>query len=460
MITKSVIENIIQTALECGGDFAEVFVEDRNHTTIVQNGKETEEGIVAQDCGVGIRVFSGIQSVYTYSSDDREEHLLQVTRDICQLFPNHKAAQMMTLRSSQLILPPSKLPFDQVTYQQKMDRVQLVQNAGYQYDKAIDKMWVKYLDLHQQVTIANSEGVYVEDTRNKTRMLITAYATINGDTRSGYIGPGAAQDFSFYDSICLEDYAREAARSACAMAGAEFCKAGQMPVVVDNGFGGLMFHEACGHSLEASSVAKGNSEFSGRLGEKVASSLVTLIDDGSISESWGGLRVDDEGMPTQKNMLIEKGILKGYMIDKLNSRVMKMPATGSGRRESYRYAPTSRMTNTYIEGGTSTRDEIIKATEKGLFVSSISAGSVNPVTGDFNFAVAEAYEIQNGKIGKPVKGATLIGKGSQVLQDVDMVGNNMRIDQGYCYAASGALFIGAGQPTVRIKNMTVGGLSV
>ncbi|HAE92907.1 MAG TPA: peptidase C69, partial [Tissierella sp.] len=205
------------------------------------------------------------------------------------------------------------------------------------------------------------------------------------------------------------------------------------------------------------SVAKGLSVFSDRIGEKIASDVVTLVDDGSIVNSWGSLGVDDEGMRTQKNILIENGILKGYMIDKLNARRMNMNPTASGRRQSYRFAPTARMTNTYIDKGTSTKEEIIGNTEKGLFAKYISAGSVNPATGDFNFSLSEAYLIKNGKITKPVKGATLIGNGNKILQDVDMVGNNLEIGQGYCYAGSGALFIGAGQPTLRVKTMTVGG---
>ena len=274
---------------------------------------------------------------------------------------------------------------------------------------------------------------------------------------TGYIGPGALMGREFYDKINIEDYAREAARNAKTMALADYCPSGNMPVVVDNGFGGLMFHEACGHSLEASSVAKDISIFSGKIEEKVASDVVTLIDDGSIVNSWGSLGVDDEGMPTQKNILIENGILKGYLVDKLNARRMNMEPTASGRRQNYRFAPTSRMTNTYIANGNNTKEEIISNTEKGLFAKYISAGSVNPATGDFNFSLSEAYLIEKGKITKPVKGATLIGNGGKILQDVDMVGNNLKIGQGYCYAGSGALFIGAGQPTIRVKSMTVGG---
>jgi len=220
-----------------------------------------------------------------------------------------------------------------------------------------------------------------------------------------------------------------------------------------------MFHEACGHSLEASSVSRGNSEFSGKLGQQVASPLVTLVDDGSMAGQWGSLGIDDEGNPTRRNILIENGVLKGYLIDRLESRRMGMPATGSSRRENYRYPPEARMTNTYIAPGTSSREDIIAATERGLFVGNINGGSVNPVNGEFNFNVAECWLIENGRLTEPVQGATLIGTGGQVLEQVDMVGDNLSLGQGSCYNNSGAVFISAGQPTIRVKKILVGGLA-
>lgn len=457
MIGADLINKILQTALENGGDFAEVFVEDKYNTNITVNNDVVDNGIVAKDYGIGIRVFSKNNYVYTYSSNDSEENLIKITKEACKAF--EKSSPISLNKVSELTRSSIAIEkyFSKTNYKRKLDIINQTINAGKSYDDAIKRMSVRYLDQEQHVIIANTEGVYKEDNRYKTRMIISAYAEKNGNLQSGYIGPGAAKGIEFYDEIDLDYYGREAARSACAMVGARYCPAGQMAVVVDNGFGGLMFHEACGHSLEASSVAKGNSEFSGKLGQKVASDILTLVDDGSIDKAWGSLYFDDEGTKTQRNVLIENGILKGYMIDKLNSRIMNMAPTGSGRRESYKYSPTSRMSNTYIEAGKHSKDEIIANTEKGLFVKSINAGSVNPLTGEFNFSVMEAYLIENGKLAEPVKGATLIGTGGSILKLVDMVGDNLSIGQGYCYAGSGALFIGAGQPTVRISNMTVGG---
>lgn len=392
--------------------------------------------------------------------DASKENLIAITKRITKTLK--KRQEDISINFDKNIVPnfhkyeilPSKVDFAK-----KIELTKRAYNAGKAYDECISQMTVNYLDKEQNVLIANTDGVFVEDKRVKTRMLIVAAAEHNGQIETGYIGPGALMGTEFYGLINIEDYAREAARNAKTMAFADYCPSGNMPVVVDSGFGGLVFHEACGHSLEASSVAKGLSVFSDRIGEKIASDFVTLIDDGSIPNAWGSLGVDDEGTKTKKNTLIEKGILKGYMIDRLNARRMNMEPTGSARRESYRFAPTSRMTNTYIDSGVSTKEEIISNTENGLFAKNISAGSVNPATGDFNFSLSEAYLIENGKITKPVKGATLIGNGNQMLKDVDMVGDNMSIGQGYCYAGSGALFIGAGQPTLRVKTMTVGGRS-
>ena len=235
------------------------------------------------------------------------------------------------------------------------------------------------------------------------------------------------------------------------------CPAGNMTVAIDNGFGGVIFHESCGHSLEATSVAKGNSVFADKLGEQIASTKITAIDDGTIANEWGSLNIDDEGNPTQKNVLIENGILKSYMIDKLNGRRMGMKSTGSGRRQSYKYAPTSRMTNTYIAAGDDKPEDIIASISDGLYAKKMGGGSVNPVTGEFNFAVSEGYLVKNGKIQEPVRGASLIGKGSEVLMNIDMVGDNMEMAQGMCGSSSGSIPVNVGQPMIRVKDMTVGG---
>jgi TldD protein len=230
-----------------------------------------------------------------------------------------------------------------------------------------------------------------------------------------------------------------------------------MTVAIDNGFGGVIFHEACGHALEATAVAKGNSVFAGKLGQKIASEKVTAIDDGTMPNLWVSLNIDDDGIPTKRKILIENGILKGYMIDKLNGRRMNMEPTGSGRRQSYKYAPTSRMTNTFIAPGEDSNEAIIASIDNGLYAKKMGGGSVNPVTGEFNFAVAEGYLVKNGKVDKPVRGATLIGKGDEVLMNIDMVGKDMQQGQGMCGSSSGSIPTNVGQPMIRVSEITVGG---
>lgn len=458
MLDKNIIEDIFNVAISNGGDFAEIFLEENYTTEISTIGGYIEKGMSGKDFGIGIRVFNGFNSIYVYTNDLSKDNLINMTKKATKMCGESKGDRVLNFDKA---LKPyihkfSILPRN-VELSQKVELMKRATHAAKNYSREITQVTIDYIDQEQNVLIANTEGIFVEDKRVRTRMLIRAVAEYGGQLETGFVGPGALMGLEFYDTIDIEEYAKEAARTAKTMVYADYSPVGVMPVVIDNGFGGLMFHEACGHSLEASSVAKGVSVFSNKLGQKIAADLVTLIDDGSIPNSWGSLGVDDEGKRTQKNVLIENGILKSYMVDKLNGRRMGLESTASGRRQSYRFAPTSRMTNTYIANGNSTKEEIISNTEKGLFAKQINAGSVNPATGDFNFSLSEAYLIENGKITKPVKGATLIGNGSKILMDVDMVANNLEIGQGYCFASSGAIFIGAGQPTIRVKAMTVGG---
>ena len=241
------------------------------------------------------------------------------------------------------------------------------------------------------------------------------------------------------------------------MVGAGYCPAGVMPVAIDNGFGGVIFHEACGHSLEASSVAYNSSQFCGKLGQKIANEKVTAIDDGTIPNAWGSINIDDEGTPARKNVLIENGVLKSYMVDKFNGRRMGMESTGNARRQSYAYTTTSRMTNTYIAPGQDENKDIIASMEYGLYAKEMGGGSVNPVTGEFNFAVNEGYIVRNGEICEPVRGASLVGKGSEIIQNIDMVGKILDMGQGMCGSSSGSVPTNVGQPMIRVSQITVGG---
>ena len=458
MLNKKTIENVLYAALSTGGDFAEIFVEDKYNSNMKMIGGMLESSVSGRDYGVGIRIFDKLNSVYAFTNDSSEENLIKVAKQAAVAIKSEDKNITLNLIKSDIknahyiSMIPKNI--------EKSKKVQLMKKGYYaakNYDEVISQVTVNYLDEEQNVLIANSNGLLAEDNRVRTRMGIQAVASRNGEMQVGFYGPVALMGFEFYDRIDIEECGREAARIAKTMVEAQLCPSGKMPVVIDNEFGGVLFHEACGHGLEATFVSKGTSAFAGKLGQIVASPLVTAIDDGTIPNAWGSLNIDDEGTPTRKNILIENGVLKGYLVDNLNGRRMNAQSTGSGRRQSYRLAPTSRMNNTYIDNGKSTFQEIISSTANGLYAKKLGGGSVNPATGDFNFAVMEGYLIENGKITKPVRGATLIGNGLEVLEKIDMVGNNLSFGQGRCGSLSGIIPVNVGQPTIRVKSLTVGG---
>lgn len=458
MLARSIITDTMIAALSTGGDFAEIFMEDTRGTTLRMLNGSLEEGVSGRDYGVGIRIFQGYRSVYAYTNDASKENLLKVALEAAAALKGTPGLTDIVL--NRLVVEtfnPIRLEPSSVLHTDKVAVMKKAHGAATGYDQAITQVAITYLDTDQNVLIANSDGLLVEDRRVRTRLGINAVASKGNEKQSAFRGPGAHMGFELFDHIDVEAVARDAARSAVTMVNADYAPSGKYPVIIDNAFGGVIFHEACGHGLEATSVAKGASVFSGKLGQQVASPLVTAVDDGTIPNAWGSQNVDDEGTKTRRNVLIENGILKGYMIDKLNARRMAMESTGSSRRQSYKYAPTSRMTNTFICAGDSTKEEIIGNTEYALYARHMGGGSVNPATGEFNFAVSEGYIVRNGKIEKPVRGGTLIGQGSQILQKIDMVASNLATGQGMCGSLSGSIPTDVGQPTIRVSEITVGG---
>lgn len=458
MLNKQVIEDTLNAALTTGGDFAEVYVEDRTNNGIVMIGGKVESTMTGRDYGVGIRIFKGFNSVYAYTNKSDRDSLISTAKKAAAAIEGKQGITALSLNMTQneninvIHINPNTI--------EKTRKVQLMRRAydtAFNYDDLITQVTVSYMDYNQDIMVANSEGLWKEDKRVRTRLAISSVASKNGEMQSGFFGPGASKGYEFYENLDVDKYAKEASRIAVTMVNAKYSPSGKMPVIIDNGFGGVIFHEACGHGLEATSVAKGLSVFSDKVGQKIASPLVTAIDDGTIPNEWGSFNIDDEGTPSHRNVLIENGILKGYMIDKLNARRMNMDITGSGRRQSYRYAPTSRMSNTFIDNGKSSPEEIIANTEKGIYAKYMGGGSVNPSTGEFNFAVMEGYIVENGKIKDPVRGATLIGKGTDILNKIDMVGNNMTHGQGMCGSVSGSIPTNVGQPMIRVSEITVGG---
>ncbi len=459
MIDKKICEKIISRVMKHGADYAEIYVEDKVAESVFMISDKVENALTSRSKGAGIRAIKGTNSVYAYGNDTSERGLARIAEKVCD------ALGAMTGNDIDVVLEetsfqtvcPILIPPCSVEAKRRVDYLKTGYFAAKEYSDDIAQVSASLAGNEKTVLVANSEGVYGIDNRAYVRIAINAIASDGKENQSGRFSPGTSGGFEFFDTIDPAEGGRFASRQAHTMLKASKCPAGKMPVVMGGGFGGVIFHEACGHSLEATSVAKGNSVFCGKLGTKIANEKVTAYDDGTMVGQWGSLAMSDEGEKPQRILLIENGVLKNYMIDKLGSKRMGMPSTGSGRRQDYTYAPTSRMTNTYIAAGTDKEEDIFASVEEGLYAAHMGGGSVNPVTGEFNFSVQEGYLIKNGKITEPVRGATLIGKGAEVLMNIDMVSSNMTMAQGVCGSSSGSVNTNVGQPTIRISNILVGG---
>jgi TldD protein len=458
MFKEDFLRSVIELALSRGGDYADVFVEETRETLIRYSDRKItsiSSGIVQ---GAGIRVISGRNYTYLYANDVDEKALEALARSAAAARATGKAGSFADFgpRGARRLHGYRAMP-GTVDLDKKVSIVRRADDAARSASGEISQVIVGYGDTHQKVTISTSEGRCVDDERVRTRLMVEAIASRGDKKESGYHAPGKSLGFEFFDTFTPESVAKEAARIALVMLDADNPPAGTMPVVIDNGFGGVIFHEACGHALEATSVADDASVFCGKLGQKIAADCVSAIDDGSIPNEWGSAAYDDDALEPRKNVLIENGILKSYLVDRLGQAKMGIPANGSGRRESYKYAPTSRMSNTYIAPGPHKRDALIASVDKGLYCANMGGGSVNPATTDFNFAVSEAYLIEGGKLTKPVKHATLIGKGSEILMNIDMVADNLEFGTGMCGSSSGSVPANVGQPAIRVHGLVVGG---
>ena len=459
MIPREVCERVLARAASTGADYAEIFAENTvNHTIQMISGKveKISDAVVA---GAGIRVYKGLRAVMASTVDTSEAGLLRCAEKAAEALGQGKAELNVVLHERLFgDVHPVRIVPASVANSRKIEILKAGVFAAADYAPSIRQVTGTFLDVDHNILIATSEGLYARDRQIRTRLAVTAVAEKDGETQTGSCSPGARMGLEFFEEH--EDPAqvgRKAAAQAVTMAAAGYCPAGVMPVVIDNGFGGVIFHEACGHSLEASSVAYGTSQFAGKLGERIAHEKVTAIDDGTIPNGWGSINIDDEGTPSRRNVLIEKGVLKTYMVDKFNGRRLGLPPTGSARRQSYAFTTTSRMTNTFIAPGEDRDEDIIASVEYGLYAKEMGGGSVNPATGAFNFAVREGYLIRNGRICEPVRGASLVGKGSEVIQRIDMVGMQLGLGQGMCGSSSGSIPTNVGQPMIRVSSITVGG---
>ncbi|MCI8528126.1 MAG: TldD/PmbA family protein [Lachnospiraceae bacterium] len=458
MLAKELVKEALRRALATGADYAEVFAEHTQNKIFDLISTRTDTIKDAVISGVGIRIFKGTRCVSGSASSLAPEAILDCASRVADGLNESAVITDIVLRERLFgDRHPIKIVPSDVPNADKIDYIREMCLAAKEYHEEISQVTGTFLEVDHKILIANSEGLFAQDRQIRSRLMVAAVASKDGENQTGSVRPGARKGMELLEDFDPKELGRKAARQAVTMLHAGYIKAGTMPVAIENGFGGVIFHEACGHSLEAGSVAVGRSQFVGKLGTMIANEKVTAIDDGTIPNAWGSINIDDEGTPARKNVLIENGVLKTYMIDKLNGRRMGMKSTGSARRQSYEFNPTSRMTNTYIAAGQDRNEDIIASIEYGLYAKEMGGGSVNPATGQFNFAVEEGYVIRNGKICEPVRGASLIGKGSEVIMNIDMVGQDVARGQGMCGSYSGSIPTDVGQPLIRVASITVGG---
>jgi len=464
LLPPGLMERLLSAAMARGGDFAEVYVERAETTAVMLEERRVKSAQAGLGQGVGIRVIAGHKVGYAYSDDLEDEALFRAAGTAALI-----ARSGGSTRSFQVSRVPAPMyyrvaqPLATVEVSRKVDLVVRADKAAHAYDKRVKVVTATYADSTKRIWIANTRGHFAEDTQDLCRLNVIAVAEgKNKERRSGFYGGGGRVGFHHFDTFTPEQVGRESARQAIATLGAADAEAGPQTVVLAPGWSGILLHEAVGHGLEADFIRKKTSLFAGKMGQPVASEKVTVIDDGTVANSRGSINVDDEGNPGQRKVLIERGVLKGYMYDALNADMMGERTTGSGRRESFRHMPLPRMTNTYLAPGDDAPEDILRSVKKGLYCAQFGGGQVDITNGNFVFEVSEAYRIEDGKLGRPVKNAMLIGVGPEALKKVTMVGCDPMPDpgMGMCGKDGQMVPVGVGLPTLRIDGITVGGTKV
>jgi len=458
------IDQIMGCLLAAQVDAADIYFQSSRYESWVLEDGLIKQGTHNSEQGAGVRAISGEKTGFAYSDQLVLPALLEAAHNVKAITRQgqQRRVQVASAAASPALYLPVN-PLHSITDQEKVDLLHRVDRETRKLDERIEQVIVSLIGVHDSILVADQDGQLAGDVRPLIRMNVTVIIEQAGRREQGSMGGGARADYGYFlDADKGLEYGRQAVHQAVINLEATEAPAGAMAVVLGPGWPGILLHEAIGHGLEGDFNRKGTSAFSGRLGERVASELCTIVDDGTLTGRRGSLSIDDEGTPTENTVLIENGILKGYMQDKLNARLMGVKATGNGRRESYAHLPMPRMTNTYMLPGDSDPGEIIASVDKGLYASNFGGGQVDITSGKFVFSASEAYLIENGKITRPVKGATLIGNGPDVLTRVSMVGNDLELDSGVgtCGKEGQSVPVGVGQPTIKIDSLTVGGTSL
>jgi TldD protein len=460
VLEESVIQRVLGAALRTGGDFAEIFVEDKRSSSARLDDGKIEELSSGRDRGAGIRVVVGETTGFAHTADLTENGLRAAAEAAAAAARGNPGGERVVDLTKLNAPRPNEVAIqpDSIEKAAKVGLLNRADAAARAEGGAIKQVTARLADSRRRILVANSDGLLADDDQVKTLFAVQCVATGDTGMQTGYESIGHTIGWELFDRIDVEDHARKVARQALTKLNARPAPSGTMPVVIGRGGGGVLFHEACGHGLEADLVGKGASVFRGRKGQQVASPLVTLVDDGTMGEEWGCFAIDDEGTPAQRNVLIEDGILTDYMYDFLRSRKEGRQRSGNGRRQSYQHLPMVRMTNTFLMAGDDDPADIVAGTERGVFVKALGGGQVNTATGDFVFGMTEAYLIENGEITDPLREGNLIGNGPEVLTMIEAIGNDFAMGPpGTCGKDGQGVPVGDGVPTLRVRALTIGG---
>ncbi len=457
-MNKKKYEEIINYTKSLGVDFVELYYEEQASKNYILNDSKLEDIKGTLSKGLGIRIFHNNNVYYTSTNNLQIKNILKEIDILVSNIKNiNKTNSNITLDDEELLLPKIKIEHNKYPIEKKKKLLKDIDKEIRNYSKFINQVRVGIYEADKTYTVTNSNGIYKTSRETVTRVYGVAYAKREDKSEDTFSSFGMGCGYEMLEDFDYKVFSHNLAEVVVKKLDAKKFKGGKVPVVIGPGFGAVIFHEACGHALEATSVADSLSVFSNKMNKKIGSNKVTLIDDGTLPNIWGSSIIDSEGNNTKKNVLIEKGILKSYLVDDFNSKKMQHHITGSSRRESYMYPPTSRMNNTYLDKGTDKIEDMIKSIDYGIYCKSMRGGSVDPKTGDFNFSVDESYLIEKGKITDMLTGITLIGKGQEILKEVEMVSDDLSLETGYCGSISGTIHVTIGEPTIKVSNILVGG---
>jgi len=460
-IDPKVLEGVFAEALARGGDFSDLFAEDQRTATVVLEDDRVERVQFGHDRGAGVRVVAGDVTGYAYVDGWDEASLLRAARVAGRVARDRGAPGKRVALGTIAALTASGIarPFESASESERVELTLRANRVARAAGGEVRQVTLRFADAVQRVLVAGSDGTFAEDERRTVQLVVGVTAERGGQRQVGRRARGGQAGLELFERYVPEEVGREAAQAAIHMLDAVPAPAGPMPVVVGNGWGGVLFHEAVGHGLEADHVQKNSSVYAGKLGQQVASSLVTLVDDATVPNHRGSFRIDDEGVPAQRTPLVERGTLSGYLTDRKQARLLGLPASGNGRRQSFQFLPIPRMTNLYIEAGSIDPAELIQDTRRGIYVASLGGGQVDPASGQFVFSVTEGYLIEGGTLASPIRGATLVGDSFSVLRRIDAIGSDFALDPGLgtCGKLGQWVPVGVGQPTLRVAELLVGG---